>query len=176
MNEGYLFKANGSFYLCLCLSVFLCLAPSLCLYLCVCLSVLQVQDKSISETDIANIILKKFKDSGVVISFTEIARVARKEGRKTLASQLLEHESLVSDQVQMLLEMKDTDKALDKAIGSWDSQLGQLYMYRNFSFTKCVFYTIVAHTYSTGLIIVLCTYSLKNDYIFHANLIFKMNI
>ena len=38
--------------------------------------------------------------------------------------QLLEHEILVGDQVQMLLEMEETNKALDKAIQSGDAQLG----------------------------------------------------
>lgn len=46
---------------------------------------------------------------------------------------------LVSDQVQMLMEMNDADKALDKAIGSWDAQLG-----------KCIvfFYKYLSHTHS----------------------------
>lgn len=60
----------------------------------------------------------------MVASFTEIAREAKQEGRGMLAAQLLEHEVLVRDQVQLLLEMNETDKALDKAIDSLDAQLG----------------------------------------------------
>ena len=40
---------------------------------------------------------------------------------------LLEHEVLVSDQVKMLMEMDEANKALDKAIDSGDAQLGTLY-------------------------------------------------
>lgn len=85
----------------------------------------QVRDLSLSEIDIAKIILQRFKESGVVVSFAEIARVAKQEKRTILATHLLEHEVLVSDQVQMLMEMNEADKALDKAIGSWDAQLGK---------------------------------------------------
>ena len=69
--------------------------------------------------------MEKFKEQGVVISFVDIARAAREERKDRLAAQLLEHECLVSDQVQMLLEMRENERALDKAIGSWDSQLGK---------------------------------------------------
>ena len=69
-------------------------------------------------------ILTRFQSCGIVISYADIARVARQEDRRTLAAQLLEHEVLVEDQVQMLLEMDEADKALDKATSSWDAQLG----------------------------------------------------
>lgn len=85
---------------------------------------LQVRDKSVNDTDVANMILGRFKSCGIVVSYAEMARVAREEGRFSLAAQLLEHEVLVEDQVQMLLEMNETDKALDKATSSWDAQLG----------------------------------------------------
>ena len=74
---------------------------------------------------VADLILDRFKSYGVVTSFVDIARAAREMDKKKLAAQLLEHECHVSDQVQMLLEMEETDRALDKAIGSWDAQLGE---------------------------------------------------
>ena len=74
-------------------------------------------------------ILTRFKSCGIVISYADIARVARQEDRRTLAAQLLEHEVLVEDQVQMLLEMNEADKALDKATSSWDAQLGNYCLY-----------------------------------------------
>ena len=80
--------------------------------------------ESADDAKVADFILKRFKSYGVVMSFVDIARVAREAHKKKLAAQLLEHECHVSDQVQMLLEMEETDRALDKAIGSWDSQLG----------------------------------------------------
>ncbi|XP_019850373.1 PREDICTED: vacuolar protein sorting-associated protein 16 homolog [Amphimedon queenslandica] len=83
----------------------------------------KVRDKTVSDTKVANMILTRFKSCGIVISYADIARVARQEDRRTLAAQLLEHEVLVEDQVQMLLEMDEADKALDKATSSWDAQL-----------------------------------------------------
>jgi hypothetical protein len=83
----------------------------------------KVKDVTIPDKDIANIIVHRFRESGVVVSFAEIAKEAKLRGRSGLASQLLEHEVLVSDQVTMLLEMNETDKALDKAIDSWDTRL-----------------------------------------------------
>ncbi len=80
--------------------------------------------ESADDAKVADLILEKFRFYGVVTSFVDIARVAREAKKNTLAAQLLEHECHVSDQVQMLLEMEETDRALDKAIGSWDSQLG----------------------------------------------------
>ena len=80
--------------------------------------------ESADDAKVADLILEKFRFYGVVTSFVDIARVAREAKKNKLAAQLLEHECHVSDQVQMLLEMEETDRALDKAIGSWDSQLG----------------------------------------------------
>ncbi len=85
-----------------------------------------MSDPSVKDdAKIADTILKRFQLYGVVTSFVDIARIAREKEKKKLAAQLLEHECHVSDQVQMLLEMDETDRALDKAIGSWDSQLGE---------------------------------------------------
>lgn len=80
--------------------------------------------ESKDDAAVADDILKRFKSYNVITSFVDIARIAREANKKKLAAQLLEHEYHVSDQVQMLLEMEDTGRALDKAIGSWDSQLG----------------------------------------------------
>lgn len=102
----------------------------------------QVRDLSLSEIDIAKIILQRFKESGIVVSFAEIARVAKQEKRTILATHLLEHEVLVSDQVQMLMEMNDADKALDKAIGSWDAQLGKGIVFFNKSLSLTHTHTV----------------------------------
>ena len=79
---------------------------------------------TLPEEDIAHIIFRRFQECGVMASFIEIAREAKQDGRGVLAARLLEHEVLVSDQVQLLLEMNETSKALDKAIDSLDAQLG----------------------------------------------------
>lgn len=84
-----------------------------------------MRDRTVSDRDVAGIIVDRFKECGVIVSFSEIARVARREERHVLAAQLLEHEVMVDDQVQMLVEMGETEKALDKAIDSWDSKLGK---------------------------------------------------
>lgn len=57
------------------------------------------------------------------ISFEEIARAANHEGRKDLATELLNYEPRGGKQVPLLLEMNQDDIALDKAIESGDSDL-----------------------------------------------------
>ena len=57
------------------------------------------------------------------ISFEEIARAARHEGRFSLATELLNHEPRGGRQVPLLLEMGEDELALDKAIESGDSDL-----------------------------------------------------
>lgn len=57
------------------------------------------------------------------ISFEEIARAAHHEGRERLATELLNHEPRGGKQVPLLLDMKNDELALDKAVESGDSDL-----------------------------------------------------
>lgn len=57
------------------------------------------------------------------ISFEAIARAAYEEGRRPLATQLLNHEPRAGRQVPLLLNMEEDEIALDKAIESGDSDL-----------------------------------------------------
>lgn len=61
------------------------------------------------------------------ISFEEIARTAYDEGRGRLATQLLNYEPRAGRQVPLLLSMKEDEIALDKAIESGDTDLGNHY-------------------------------------------------
>ena len=101
-----------------------------------------------SDEIIGDIIIRKLTSSSVVVSFAEIARVAREKNRVRLAAQvrpsssrsfshslthvslqLLDHEVHARDQVPLLMEMKKADLALDKAIESGDPQLGKPIMH-----------------------------------------------
>lgn len=57
------------------------------------------------------------------ISFEVVARAAHEEGRSSLATQLLNHESRPGKQVPLLLSMSKDDVALDKALASGDADL-----------------------------------------------------
>lgn len=57
------------------------------------------------------------------ISYAPIASTAHRYGRRQLAIMLLEYEPLASDQVPLLLSMKEDALALDKAIASGDTDL-----------------------------------------------------
>ncbi|KAF2646353.1 vacuolar protein sorting-associated protein 16 [Massarina eburnea CBS 473.64] len=57
------------------------------------------------------------------ISFEEIARAAYDEGRVRLATELLNYEPRAGKQVPLLLNMKEDNIALDKAIESGDTDL-----------------------------------------------------
>lgn len=88
-------------------------------------------------------IVEKFEElGGSDVSYAEIAKKAWEVGRAGLATkvsilyfslnsvsypiqnQLLDHESKGSDQVPLLLEMKEDKLALVKAVDSGDSDLG----------------------------------------------------
>jgi hypothetical protein len=57
------------------------------------------------------------------ISFAEVARQAVSQNRPTLALMLLEHEPAASEQVPLLVAMKEDARALDAAIASGDTDL-----------------------------------------------------
>lgn len=48
----------------------------------------QVQDNSVSDEDVAGSIIKKFSNTNVVVSFAEIARATKAGGRNRLAAQV----------------------------------------------------------------------------------------
>jgi hypothetical protein len=85
----------------------------------------KVQDGSLQDKIIAEMIIQRLKTSNVAVPFAEIARCAKDEGRKELAALLLDHEVHAREQVPLLMEMKKADLALDKAIESGDPQLGK---------------------------------------------------
>ena len=58
------------------------------------------------------------------ISFAQIAQTAFQNGRRQLACMLLENEPLASDQIPLLIAMKEDELALNKAIDSGDTDLG----------------------------------------------------
>jgi len=57
------------------------------------------------------------------ISYANIASTAFRHGRRRLATLLLEYEPLASDQVPLLMSMKEDELALNKAIQSGDTDL-----------------------------------------------------
>jgi len=57
------------------------------------------------------------------LSFAKIATIAFHSGRRALAVKLLEHEPLATEQVPLLISMKEDDLALRKAIESGDTDL-----------------------------------------------------
>ena len=57
------------------------------------------------------------------LSFAKIATTAFHSGRRALATKLLEHEPLATDQVPLLISMKEDELALHKAIESGDTDL-----------------------------------------------------
>jgi hypothetical protein len=75
-----------------------------------------------SEEDICSLIVKKLHGKPGV-SFEEIARAAYDEGRVRLATELLNYEPRAGKQVPLLLNMKEDNIALDKAIESGDTDL-----------------------------------------------------
>jgi hypothetical protein len=58
------------------------------------------------------------------ISFSAIATTAFHSGRRALAVSLLEYEPRATDQVPLLISMKEDELALKKAIDSGDTDLG----------------------------------------------------
>lgn len=75
-----------------------------------------------TEEQICSLIVKKLHGKPG-ISFEEIARAAYDEGRVRLATELLNYEPRAGKQVPLLLNMKEDNIALDKAIESGDTDL-----------------------------------------------------
>jgi hypothetical protein len=95
------------------------------------------------DDEICRVIVEKFEGlGGIDVSYAEIAKKAWEAGRTGLATkvclhqlclwsnssyrtcQLLDHESRASDQVPLLLSMKEDKLALIKAVDSGDTDLG----------------------------------------------------
>ncbi|KIM47049.1 hypothetical protein M413DRAFT_440594 [Hebeloma cylindrosporum] len=76
------------------------------------------------DEEVCRLIVKKFKEvGGVEVSYADIAKKAWEVGRGSLATKLLDHEPQGSDQVPLLLSMKEDKLALIKAVDSGDTDL-----------------------------------------------------
>ncbi|KAJ3742454.1 Vps16, C-terminal region-domain-containing protein [Lentinula detonsa] len=77
-----------------------------------------------SDDEVCRLIVDKFKQlGGVEVSYAEIAKRAWEVGRTGLATKLLDYEKRASDQVPLLLSMKEDRLALQKAVDSGDTDL-----------------------------------------------------
>ncbi|XP_051039346.1 vacuolar protein sorting-associated protein 16 homolog isoform X3 [Phodopus roborovskii] len=85
-------------------------------------SLLRVQQKDVSDEDVARAINQKLGDTPGV-SYSDIAARAYGCGRTELAIKLLEYEPRSGEQVPLLLKMKRSKLALSKAIESGDTDL-----------------------------------------------------
>ncbi|KAJ7683002.1 vacuolar assembling/sorting protein VPS16 [Mycena rosella] len=76
------------------------------------------------DEDVCKLIVDKFEQlGGADVSYAEIAKRAWDVGRGGLATKLLDHEPRASDQVPLLLSMKEDRLALVKAVDSGDTDL-----------------------------------------------------
>ncbi|TFK38119.1 Vps16, N-terminal region-domain-containing protein [Crucibulum laeve] len=76
------------------------------------------------DDEVCKLIVNKFEQlGGVDVSYADIARKAWEVGRGGLATKLLDNESRASDQVPLLLAMKEDRLALVKAVDSGDTDL-----------------------------------------------------
>jgi hypothetical protein len=76
------------------------------------------------DDEVCRLIVDKFeKLGGGEVSYADIARRAWEVGRTGLATKLLDHETRASDQVPLLLTMKEDKLALVKAVDSGDTDL-----------------------------------------------------
>ncbi|KAF6745417.1 vacuolar assembling/sorting protein VPS16 [Ephemerocybe angulata] len=76
------------------------------------------------DDEVCSAIVEKFEQlGGADVSYAEIAKKAWEVGRGGLATKLLDHENKGSDQVPLLLEMKEDKLALVKAVDSGDTDL-----------------------------------------------------
>lgn len=77
-----------------------------------------------ADDEVCKLIVDKFEQlGGTEVSYAEIAKKAWEVGRSRLATKLLDHESRASDQVPLLLTMKEDKLALLKAVDSGDTDL-----------------------------------------------------
>ncbi|KAL0960087.1 hypothetical protein HGRIS_011732 [Hohenbuehelia grisea] len=76
------------------------------------------------DDDVCKAIVDKFQQlGGPDVSYAEIAKRAWEVGRSGLATKLLDYEPKASDQVPLLLSMKEDKQALIKAVDSGDTDL-----------------------------------------------------
>ncbi|KAI0052144.1 vacuolar assembling/sorting protein VPS16 [Auriscalpium vulgare] len=76
------------------------------------------------DEEVSRGIVEKFeKLGGIGVSYADIAKKAWEVGRTGLATMLLDHEPRASDQVPLLLSMKEDRIALQKAVDSGDTDL-----------------------------------------------------
>ncbi|KAJ3276060.1 hypothetical protein HDV01_006230 [Terramyces sp. JEL0728] len=80
------------------------------------------------EESVSRVIFDKLSEKKN-ISYAEVAKEAYNSGRTKLATKLLEFESCAADQVPLLLNMKQDDLALKKAIESGDTDLVYLVLF-----------------------------------------------
>lgn len=143
------------------ISSFLNLPPSEVLKHWACAKILRSKatatskDTGLDDDLVCRSIVEKFETlGGVGVSYAEIARKAWEVGRTELAtkvmlypqslrcfmliaiSQLLDHEAKASDQVPLLLSMKEDRLALAKAVESGDTDLGMSHVPHGLYATK----------------------------------------
>ncbi|KAF9010009.1 vacuolar assembling sorting protein VPS16 [Cyathus striatus] len=76
------------------------------------------------DDEVCKLIVQKFQQlGGANVSYADIAKRAWEVGRTGLATKLLDHEPKASDQVPLLLSMKEDGLALEKAVDSGDTEL-----------------------------------------------------
>ncbi|KAF8966570.1 vacuolar assembling/sorting protein VPS16 [Flammula alnicola] len=77
-----------------------------------------------ADDEVCRMIVEKFEElGGTEVSYADIAKKAWEVGRGGLATKLLDHEPKGSDQVPLLLDMKEDKLALVKAVDSGDTDL-----------------------------------------------------
>ncbi|KAL1696024.1 Vps16, C-terminal region-domain-containing protein [Schizophyllum commune] len=77
-----------------------------------------------ADDEVCRTIVEKFEAlGGAEVSYADIAKRAWEVGRAGLATKLLDHEPRASDQVPLLLTMKEDRLALEKAVDSGDTDL-----------------------------------------------------
>ncbi|GJE94839.1 vacuolar protein sorting-associated protein 16 [Phanerochaete sordida] len=112
------------------ISSFLSLQPSAVLKHWACAKILRSKptsagkDAGLDDDSVCKSIVEKFETLGASgVSYAEIAQKAWEVGRTELATKLLDHEPKPSDQVPLLLNMKEDRLALAKAVESGDTDL-----------------------------------------------------
>jgi hypothetical protein len=81
-------------------------------------------DVDLGDDEVCKTIVDKFEQlGGEGVSYADIAKRAWEVGRAGLATKLLDHESRTSDQVPLLLTMKEDRLALMKAVDGGDTDL-----------------------------------------------------
>lgn len=120
--------ARNMHLLALRISAFLGMKPDAVLKHWASAKILKSKSTSTSDGDeeVCALIVDKFKQlggGGGEVSYAEIAKRAWEVGRAGLATRLLDHEANASDQVPLLLTMKEDRLALEKAVDSGDTDL-----------------------------------------------------